>query len=159
MPSAWWTRGDYAEAALVPNAAAELGYLTIELAGEPYRWRSLLSWAPQVDRWLAAVPRSRMSVDQLVIAVRELDVPDQIEQGLRWIERIVAGAGKNCASTYTLPEWLRERRRDLVALDLIDRWRRVVACSSSQAIHGSLTSPTRSCASAGGGHWFPWGIR
>jgi hypothetical protein len=92
------TWGDYVEAALIPNAAADWGYLSIELAGEPYRWRSLLAWAPQVDRWLAAVPRSRMSVDQLVVAVRELDVSDQIEQCLRWIERLVAGAGENCAS-------------------------------------------------------------
>ncbi|SNR95047.1 hypothetical protein [Blastococcus mobilis] len=120
------TWGDYVEAALIPNTAAEWGYLTIELAGEPYRWRSLLSWAPQVDRWLAAVPHSRMSIDHLVIAVRELDVSDQIEQGLRWIERIVAGAGENCAATYTLPEWLRERRPDLVTPDRIARWQRVV---------------------------------
>jgi len=120
------TWGDYAEAALIPNTAAEWGYLTIERAGEPYRWRSLLSWASQVDRWLAAVPRSRMSVDHLVIAVRELDVSDQIEQGLRWIERVVAGAVENCASTYTLPEWLRERRPDVVTPDQTARWQRVV---------------------------------
>jgi hypothetical protein len=68
------TWGDYAEAALIPNTAAGWGYLTIDLAGEPYRWRNLLSWAPQVDRWLAAVPRSRMSLDHLVIAVRELEI-------------------------------------------------------------------------------------
>ena len=120
------TWGDYAEAASIPNPAAGGGYLTIELVGDPYRWRSLLSWAPQVDRWLAAVPHSRMSIDHLVIAVRELDVSDQIEQGMRWIERIVAGAGKNCASTYTMPEWLRERRPDLLIPDQIARWQRVV---------------------------------
>jgi hypothetical protein len=40
-------------------------------------------------QWVA----DRVAGGQLVIAVRELDVSDQIEQGLRWIERIVAGAG------------------------------------------------------------------
>lgn len=124
------TWGDYAEAALVPTPAAEWGYLTHETAGQPQPWRSLLPWAPQVERWLTAVagdrPASRMSIDHLVIAVRELDVPDQAEQGLQWIERIVAGGGKQCASTFTLPEWLRERRSDLAPGEQIARWQRVV---------------------------------
>jgi hypothetical protein len=120
------TWGDYAEAALIPNPAAEWGYLTIELAGQPYRWRNPLSWVPQVDRWLGAITRTRMSIDHLVIAVRELDVADQIEQGLGWIERIVAESGNNCASTFTLPEWLHERRADLVTEDQIARWQRIV---------------------------------
>jgi hypothetical protein len=121
------TWGDYAEAALIPNPAAEWGYLTIELAGEPYRWRSLLSWAQQVDRWLeATTTSSRMNIDHLVIAVRELDLLDQIEQGLGWIERIVARSGSNCASTFTLPEWLRENRADLVTEDQVARWQRIV---------------------------------
>ncbi len=120
------TWGDYAEAALIPNPAAEWGYLTIELAGHPYRWRNPLSWAPQVDRWLGAITRTRMSIDHLVIAVHEMQVADQIEQGLRWIERIVAESGDNCATTFTLPEWLQERRADLVTDDQIARWQRVV---------------------------------
>jgi hypothetical protein len=120
------TWGDYAEAALIPNPAAEWGYLTIELAGEPCGWRNLLSWSPQVDRWLGAITRTRMSIDHLVIAVRELDVTDQIEEGLRWIERIVTDSGDNCASTFTLPEWLHERRADLVTDEQIARWQRVV---------------------------------
>jgi hypothetical protein len=120
------TWGDYAEAALIPNPAAEWDYLTIELAGQPYRWRDPLTWRPQVDRWLGAITRSRMSIDNLVIAVRDLDVADQIEQGLRWIERIVTDSGVNCARTFTLPEWLHERRPDLVTNDQIARWQRVV---------------------------------
>ncbi|WP_328654431.1 serine protease [Micromonospora sp. NBC_00330] len=120
--------GGYVESALIPNPAAEWGYLTIELAGEPYRWRNLLAWAPQVNCWLGAVPRSRMSIDHLVVAVRELDVSDQIEQGLIWIERIVAGAGESCALTHSLPEWLRERRPDIATPDHIARWQRVVDC-------------------------------
>lgn len=90
------------------------------------RWRSLQSWAPQVDRWLETIIRTRMSIDHLVIAVRELEVADQIDQGLRWVERIVAGSGSDCASTFTLPEWLHEVRVDLLAEDQIARWQRVV---------------------------------
>ena len=79
-----------------------------------------------MDRWLGAITRSRMSIDNLVIAVRDLDVADQIKQGLRWIERIVTDSGANCVSTYTLPEWLHERRADLITDDQIARWQRVV---------------------------------
>lgn len=120
------TWGDYAEAALIPNSAAGRSYFTIELAGQPYRWRDLLTWGPQVDRWLGAITGTSMSIDQIVIAVRELDVANQIEQGLRWIERIVAKSDANCASTFTLPEWLHELRADLVTDDHIARWQRVI---------------------------------
>ena len=121
------TWGDYAESHLIPNAAAAWGhYLTIELVGEPYQWRDLLSWAPEVDRWLGTITGSRMSIDHLVIGVRDLKITDQAEQGLRWIEQLVRDSGTNCAHTYTLPEWLHERRADLVNADQIARWQRVV---------------------------------
>ena len=118
--------GEYVEAALIPNSTALSPPLTHERAGEPYPWRDLLAWATQVERWLATITRARMSVDQLTIAVRDLDVADQIEQGLRWIEAVVTGSGENCASTYTLPEWLRERRADLITEDHVARWQRIV---------------------------------
>ena len=120
------TWGDYAEADLIPNPAAAWGYLTIELAGEPYPWRNLLSWSPQVHRWLGAITGTRMSIDHLVIGVRELDVADQVEQGLQWIESVVRDSGNDCAFTFTLPEWLHERRADLEGDDQIARWQRVV---------------------------------
>lgn len=118
--------GTHVEAALIPNSTALSPPLTHERAGEPYQWRDLLAWVPQVERWLATITRARMSVDQLTIAVRDLDVADQIEQGLRWIEAVVTGSGENCASTYTLPEWLRERRADLITEDHVARWQRIV---------------------------------
>jgi hypothetical protein len=120
------TWGDYAEAYLIPNPSAEWGYLTIELSGEPYRWRNLLTWSPQVERWLGAITGTRMSIDHLVTAVRELDVTHQVESGLRWIERIVERSGNYCANTFSLPDWLHERRADLVTDDQIARWQRVV---------------------------------
>lgn len=127
-PNLFTTRtwGDYAEASLIPNPAPDWAYLTIELPGDPHPWRGLLSWAPQVDRWLEAIAASRMSIDHLVIAIRELPVADQAEQGMRWIERIVAKSGHTCGSTYTLPEWLHERRPDLTTDDQIARWQRTV---------------------------------
>lgn len=120
------TWGDYAEAHLIPNPSADWHYLTIELAGQPYRWRNLLTWSPQVDRWLETITGTRMSIDHLVVAVRELDVADQVDSGLRWIERIVERSNESCANTFTLPEWLRERRADLVTDEQLARWQRAV---------------------------------
>jgi hypothetical protein len=120
------TWGDYAQAVLIPNPVAEWGYPTIELSGQPYRWRDLLAWKPQVDRWLGTITHTSKCIDHLVIAVQDLDAANQIEQGLRWIERIVAESGSNCASTSMLPEWLHERQADLVTPDQSARWQRVV---------------------------------
>jgi len=120
------TWGAYARAHLIPTPTAGHSYLTSELAGEQYSWRDLLAWRPQVDRWVRAAAPQRMSLDHLVIAVRDLDVRGQIEHGLPWIEEAVSGAGADCAWTYTLPEWLHERRPDLTLAADIARWQRVV---------------------------------
>lgn len=118
--------GDYALAELVPNPAYAWGYLTLELAGEPERWRDLLAWSSQVDRWLSVAAGNRKSIDALVIAVRELELADQVDTGLKWIEQIVQGGGNECVSTFTLPEWLHERRADLTTPEQEARWQRAV---------------------------------
>lgn len=118
--------GDYALAELVLNPTYAWGYLTLELAGEPERWRDLLAWSSQVERWLSVAVGSRKSIDALVVAVRELELADQIDTGLKWIEQIVQGSGDGCANTFTLPEWLHERRADLTTPEQEARWQRVV---------------------------------
>lgn len=120
------TWGAYAEADLIPEPSPDWHYLTIEMLAAPHRWRNLLTWSPQVERWLETITSTRMSIDHLVVAVRELDVTDQVTSGLRWVERIVVRSGNDCAKTYTLPEWLHERRPDLLNEDQVARWQRVV---------------------------------
>jgi hypothetical protein len=120
------TWGDYAHAALIPNRTSEVGYLTRETDGTVHPWRDLLSWKAQVDRWLVTVRPGMQSIDQLVIAVSELDVPDQLSYGLRWIERAVSVHGDRCPLTYTLPEWLGDRRTDLGTEEHIRLWQKIV---------------------------------
>lgn len=119
-------RGDYALAELVPNPAYAWSYLTLEFAGEPERWRNLLAWSPQLDRWLRLAVGDPKNIDALVIAIRELEIVDQLDTGLKWIERIVQGGGSDCANTFTLPEWLRELRADLTTPEQDARWQRIV---------------------------------
>ena len=118
--------GDYALAALVPGPVYTPGYLTLERVGEPQRWRDLLLWSPQVERWLSVAVGSRKSIDALVTAVRELKLADQLDTGLKWIEQIVQGSDDMRANTLTLPEWLRERWVDLTTTEQVARWHRVV---------------------------------
>jgi hypothetical protein len=118
--------GDSALAALVPNPSYAWGYLTLEFAGEPEQWRDLIAWSPQVDRWLSVAAGNRRSIDALAIAVRELEIADQLDTGLKWVERIVQDGGSGCVNTFTLPEWLRERRKDLTTPEQNARWQRIV---------------------------------
>ena len=120
------TWGDYAEAALIPTPTYASHYLTIEMPDEAYPWRDLLAWSDQVERWLAAATCARMSIDNLVIAVKELVPADQADAGLRWIEEIVRKAGSDAANTYTLPEWLHELRASLDSQEQISGWQRIV---------------------------------
>jgi hypothetical protein len=117
--------GDYASSDLIPNPAYASGYLTLELSGDPVRWRDLLACSDQVGRWLIGAT-GRKSIDALVVAVGELESADQVEVGLQWIEQIVQGSGEQCANTYTLPEWLHECRGDLSTPEQQARWQRVV---------------------------------
>jgi hypothetical protein len=117
--------GDRAFSELIPNPAYAFGYLNLEPSREPVKWRNLLGWPDQVERWVS-MARGRESIDALVIAVGELDPAQQVEIGLSWIETVVAASGKDCAHTYTLPEWLHERRADLSTSDQEARWQRVV---------------------------------
>ena len=53
----------------------------------------MLAWSPQVDRWIAIAPGTRESIDQLVTAVRQFSIEDQVGIGLRWIEALVKTTG------------------------------------------------------------------
>lgn len=120
------TWGDYAEAALIPTPTYTSHYLTIEMPGDAHPWRDLLAWSDQVDRWLAAATGDRMSIDNLVIAVKDLETADQADAGIRWIEQIVRRAGSDAANTFTLPEWLHELRPELTTQAQIAGWQRIV---------------------------------
>ena len=63
--------GIYARAELIPNPANEWLYHTRERSDEPRPWADLLAWSPQVERWLAIAPGTRVSIDQLALIVHE----------------------------------------------------------------------------------------
>ncbi len=117
--------GDRAIAELIPNPAYTFGYLNLEPSGEPVKWGDLLAWSVQVERWVS-MASGRECIDALVTAVGELDPADQVGVGLSWIETVVGASGTERANTYTLPEWLHDRRVDLRTSEQEARWQRVV---------------------------------
>jgi hypothetical protein len=120
------TWGDYAAAALIPEPTPDWHYLTSEMTKVSNKWRSLVSWSPQINRWIEATSATPASIDTLIVAVRELDLADQRELGLPWVERLVERSANDCAKTYGLPEWLRQLRAELAAPEHIARWQRIV---------------------------------
>ena len=119
--------GRLARAALIPNPPSEFMYHTRELAGEPHPWTDLLAWTRQVERWIAIAPGDRESIDQLVVAVGHLDKADQIDTGLRWIEALLqATSTGRRGNTWTLAEWLQDRRADLATTEQVARWQRLL---------------------------------
>ena len=126
--------GSQARAELIPNPARDWPYQTRELSDEPRSWADLLAWSPQVERWLEIAPGTRESIDQLVIAVRELGMEDQVDIGLRWVEALVQTTGAGRGSTFTLAEWLNERRLDLATPEQEAMWRRVL---DTQVVSGN----------------------
>ena len=131
--------GRQARAELIPNPANESLYQTRELCGEPQSWADLLAWSPQVERWLAIAPGTRNGIDQMVIAVQQLPVDDQIGTGLRWIETLVQATKAGRGSTFTLAEWLHARRSDLTTPEQEAMWRRIldmqVVSGNTQVAH------------------------
>ncbi len=126
--------GIYARAELIPNPANEWLYHTRERPDEPRPWADVLAWSPQVDRWIAIAPGTRESIDQLVTAVRQFSIEDQVGIGLRWIEALVKTTGAGRGSTFTLAEWLHERRPDLATPEQDAIWHRVL---DTQVVSGN----------------------
>ena len=126
--------GIYARAELIPNPANEWLYHTRERPDEPRPWADVLAWSPQVERWIAIAPGTRESIDQLVTAVRQFGVEDQVDIGLRWIEALVQATTAGRGSPFTLAEWLHERRPDLATPEQDAIWHRVL---DTQVVSGN----------------------
>lgn len=118
--------GDYSESLLIPTTTQAWNYWTQERTEEPFAWRDLISWAQQVERWVASHPRSPKSIDQLVMALAELDVAHQLKPGMDWVERVASSVGPRCSSSYMLPAWLKERRFDVAGTAQQQVWQRIV---------------------------------
>ena len=118
--------GRRAHADLLPVAPCR-PYLTREVSGKVNPWRDPVTWSPQVERWIRYTPANSHSIDQLVSAITELDVADQLVTGLRWLEQLMMTARPGAIrSSFDLPHWLQDVTTYIRTPQQRARWQHII---------------------------------
>ena len=131
-PNFWaLDESEMAFAELIPKTQPEWAYSTLELSGSPERWVDLVAWSPYVEQWIELAVKNTKSfycIDNLVSSIIEMDMIDQINGGLRWVESIVIGSANSCVTTFLLPSWLEEIQPHLTTYGsgAQERWQRII---------------------------------
>lgn len=131
-PNFWaLDESEMAFAELIPKTQPEWAYSTLEQFGSPERWIDLVAWSPYVERWIKLATkntRGSYCIDNLVSSIMEMDMIDQINKGLRWVESIVIGSTNSCVTTFLLPSWLEEIQPHLTTYGrgAQERWQRII---------------------------------
>ena len=119
--------GDMALAALIPNAASEVGYLYRELREQPNVWWDPFALQSEVEEWLGPAIGKATCVDQLVSFLRVLTPEDQACLGIPWAATLVLTNPGNIANrSYLLANWLIETRSAADAVGLAAKWQEIV---------------------------------
>ncbi|MHB8464451.1 MAG: hypothetical protein ACYDD7_06385 [Acidimicrobiales bacterium] len=119
--------GDYALAALMPNAAGDIAYLYREVDGDPIVWWEPLESQATVEKWLPLARGNPTCVDHLISFLAALGPEHQARIGLPWIANLVlADPGRVANRTFLLSSWLIEVRAAASDVGLSPDWQRVV---------------------------------
>ena len=119
--------GDYARAALLPNAAGEAMYLYPELDGAPQTWWNPTELVETVEAWLPGARRVEPCLDQLISFLRPLSLVEQARLGVRWVaELVLAGPDRVVRHSFFISTWLIEIRSEASDCDLLPEWQRMV---------------------------------
>lgn len=119
--------GDYALAALMPNAAGEVSYLYREVENELIVWWEPLAWQSTVELWLPIAQGNPTCVDQLIGFMAPMPAEDQARVGLQWVASLVLADPERVADrTFLLSSWLIEGRQAASDAGLLSDWQRIV---------------------------------
>lgn len=119
--------GDYALAALMPNAAGEVAYLYREVENDPIMWWEPLAWQATVEQWLPLAQGNPTCVDHLISFLGALGPEDQARIGLPWVANLVlANPGRVANRSFLLSSWLVGVRPAAADAGLLPDWQRVV---------------------------------
>jgi hypothetical protein len=119
--------GDYALAALIPNACGEVAYLYREIEKDPILWWDPVAWRSTVEQWLPLAQGDPMCVDHLISFVAALTHAQQARLALPWIANVVLAAPDRVANrTFLLSSWLLDVRSSASDAGLLAEWQRVV---------------------------------
>lgn len=131
-PNFWKSdESEIAFAELIPNTQPEWAYSTLEQSGSPEHWVDLIAWSPQVEWWIELATKNTTSfhcIDNLVSSIAAMDLRDQTDEGLKWVESIVTGSANSCVTTFLLPSWLEDIQPHLATCgrEAQERWQRIV---------------------------------
>jgi DNA-binding transcriptional ArsR family regulator len=119
--------GDYALAALLPNATGEATYLYREVEGAPLVWWQPIEWQHAVEEWLPLARGNPTCVDQLIGFLGALELEDQARVGIPWVATLVLADPGNIANrSFLIATWLINVRDAAVDLGLILQWQQTV---------------------------------
>lgn len=119
--------GDYALAALMPNAAGDVSYLYREIEDRTIVWWEPLAWQSTVELWLPLAQGNPTCVDHLISFVAALSREDQARVAVPWVARLVlANPGRIANRTFLLSSWVIEIRSAASDAGLLAPWQRVV---------------------------------
>lgn len=119
--------GDYALAALAPNATYETEYLYREVQSTPIEWVDPLAWQPAIERWLGLAAGNPRCVDSLIGLIHKLPADQQASTGLRWVRSLALGHVEHVAShSYALQSWLIETRAAAEQTGTLSEWQELV---------------------------------
>jgi hypothetical protein len=118
--------GDYALAALMPNAAGDVSYLYRELGEHPIVWWEPSAWQSTVELWLPHAQGNPTCVDHLISFVAALAPEEQARVAVPWVARLVlADPGRVANRTFLLSSWLIEIRSAASDAGLLADWQRM----------------------------------
>ena len=119
--------GEMALAALIPNAAYDVGYLYRELEGQPIVWWEPLALRTEVEAWLAPAAGNARCVDRLIGFLRTFGSENQVRIGLPWVATLVLANPDNIAKgSSMLTEWLIETKSAAANAGLSAQWQQIV---------------------------------
>lgn len=119
--------GDYALAALAPNATYETEYLYREVQTTPIEWADPLAWRRQIERWLSLATGNPRCVDTLIGLIHKLPADQQATTGLTWVRAIALKHAEHVAArSFALGSWLIETRPAAEEAGTLGDWQELV---------------------------------
>jgi predicted DNA binding CopG/RHH family protein len=119
--------GDYALAALAPNATYETEYLYREVQTKPIEWVDPIAWQHAIERWLPLAAGNPRCVDSLIGLIHKLPLDKQASTGLRWVRTLALDHVEHVvARSFALNSWLIETRSAAEHAGTLSDWQELV---------------------------------
>lgn len=118
--------GEFALAALIPNATSEISYLYPEVEDSRITWWQPLAMQPEVEAWLVTAAGRPYCLDHLIHFLQVLTPEEQVRTGLPWVSQLVSADPDHAAGRGTVSTWLIKLHPIAKDAGLLAGWQEVV---------------------------------